>query len=250
MGSFDGAEICELIGIYIQSILAKIISKNDMGLYRDDGLIVLKNKNGQQTDRTREKIVKIFKDTDFSIDITTDLVEVNFLDVTFNLLNETYRPRRKPNDELKYINVSSNHPPQIIKQLVNTINDRLSRNSSSEKVFNEFKSYYEDALNKNGYKTQLEYKIPSTSINRNSKNRKRKIIWFNPPYNQSVSTNVAQTFLELIDKHFPRSNRLHKIFNCNTIKVSYSCTDNIEQHVKKHNNYVQHYNLVATVMTN
>ena len=80
-----------------------------MGLYRDDGLIVLNNKNGQQTDRTRKKIVKIFKDTDFSIDITPNLVEVNFLDVTFNLLNETYRPYRKPNDELKYINVSSNH---------------------------------------------------------------------------------------------------------------------------------------------
>ena len=63
-----------------------------MGLYRDDGLIVLKNKNGQQTDRTRKKIVKIFKDTGFSIGITTNLVEVNFLDVTFNLLNETYRP--------------------------------------------------------------------------------------------------------------------------------------------------------------
>ena len=116
-----------------------------MGLYRDDG---------QQTDRTRKKIVKIFKETEFSIDITTKLVEVNFLDVTFNLLNETYRPYRKPNDELKYINVSSNHPPQIIKQLVSTINDRLSTNSSSKKVFNESKSYYEDALDKSGCKTQ------------------------------------------------------------------------------------------------
>ena len=144
-----------------------------MGLYRDDGFIVLKNKNGLQTDRTRKKIVKIFKDTDFSIDITTNLVEVNFLDVTFNLLNETYRPYRKPNNELKYINVSSNHPPQIIKQLVNTINDRLSTNSSIEKVFNESKSYYEDALNEIGYKTQLEYKAHPTSINRNSKNRKK-----------------------------------------------------------------------------
>ena len=134
----------------------------------------MNNKNGQQTDRTRKKIVKIFKDTDFSIDITTNLVEVNFLDVTFNLLNETYRPYRKPNDELKYINVSSNHPPQIIKQLVNTINDRLSTNSSSEKVFNEPKSYYENALNKSGYKTQLEYKAPPTSIKRNSKNRKER----------------------------------------------------------------------------
>ena len=152
----------------------------------------MNNKNGQQPDRTRKKIVKIFKDTDFSIDITTNLVEVNFLDVTFNLLNETYRPYRKPNDELKYINVSSNHPPQIIKQLLNTINDRLSTNSSSEKVFNESKSYYEDALNKSGYKTKLEYKAPPTPIKRNSKNRKRKIVWFNPPYNQSVSECKGQ----------------------------------------------------------
>ena len=89
MGSFDRAEICELIGVYMQSILAKIISKNNIGLYRDDGVIVLKNKSGQQTDRTRKKIVKIFKDTNFSIDITTNLVEVNFLDVRFNLLSET-----------------------------------------------------------------------------------------------------------------------------------------------------------------
>ena len=164
------------------------------------------------------------------------------MDVTFNLLNETYRLYRKPNDGLKYINVSSNHPPQTIKQFVNTTNDRLSTNSFNEKVFNQSKSYYEDALNKSGYKTQLEYKIPSTSINRNSKNRKRKIVWFNPPYNQSVSTNVAQTFLKLIDKHFPSSNRLRKIFNRNTIKVSYSCTDNIQQHVKKHNNYIKQKN--------
>ena len=204
-----------------------------MGLHKGDGLIVLKNKNGLQTDRTRKKIVKIFKDTDVSTDITTNLVEANFLDVTFYLLDETYQPYRKPKNELKHINVSSNHPPQIIKQLVNTINDRLSTDSSSEKVFNESKNYYEDALNKSGYKTQWEYKIPSTSINRNSKSRKRKIVWFNPPYNQSVSTHVAQTFLKLIDKHFTRSNRLHKIFNRNTIKTSYSCGNNIEQHVKK-----------------
>ena len=91
---------------------------------------------------------------------------------------------------LMYLN---DHPLQFIKQLVNTINDRLSTNSSSEKVFIKSKSYHEDALNKSGYKTHLEYKIPSTSINRNSENRKRKIVLFNPPYNQSVSTNVAQT---------------------------------------------------------
>ena len=153
-----------------------------MSLYRDDGLIVMKNKYGQQTNRIRKKIVKIFKDSNFSNDITTNLVEVDFLDFL------------KHNDHT-----------ESQKQLANTINDILSTNSSSEKVFNE------DSLNESGYKTQLEYKITSTSINCNNKNRKRKIVWLSPPYNQSVSTNVAQTFIKLIDKHFPYSNRLHKI---------------------------------------
>ena len=83
----------------------------------------------------------------------TNLVEVNFLNVTFNLTNELYGPYKKPNDELKCITVLSNHPPQIIIELANIINDRLSRNLSSEKVFNLSKSYYEDALNKSGHKT-------------------------------------------------------------------------------------------------
>ena len=38
MGSYDGAEVCELVGIYLLSLLAKYIDKNDSGSYRDDGL--------------------------------------------------------------------------------------------------------------------------------------------------------------------------------------------------------------------
>ena len=43
MGSFDGAELCELIGIYIQSLLTdsiELITKENIGLYRDDDLIL------------------------------------------------------------------------------------------------------------------------------------------------------------------------------------------------------------------
>ena len=38
MGSFDGAELCELIGIYIQSLLTdsiELITKENIGLYQD-----------------------------------------------------------------------------------------------------------------------------------------------------------------------------------------------------------------------
>ena len=38
MGSYDGAEICELVGLYILNKISAIFGKNRVGLYRDDGL--------------------------------------------------------------------------------------------------------------------------------------------------------------------------------------------------------------------
>ena len=65
-------------------------------------------------------------------------------------------------------------------------------------------------------------------------NRCRNIIWLNPPFSKNVTTNVAKIFFRLLDKHFPKSSRLHKIFNRNTVKVSYSCMKNVIQIIKKH----------------
>ena len=42
MGSFDGAEVCELVGTYVLSKLASKYDKNQIGLYRDDDLAVVK----------------------------------------------------------------------------------------------------------------------------------------------------------------------------------------------------------------
>ena len=47
----------------------------------------------------------------------TNVHIVDLLDVTFNLLDGIYKQYKKPNDQLLYVNNSSNHPPQIIKQL-------------------------------------------------------------------------------------------------------------------------------------
>ena len=105
---------------------------------------------------------------------------------------------------------------------------------SSIKIFNSSKLEYEDALKKSGYTEPLIY-IPSRPPGRNLNGRKIKIIWFNPPFNANVSTNVAKTFLPLIDKHSPRSNKLNKISNINTVKVSYSCTENMGNILNGHN---------------
>ena len=61
MSSFGGAEKCELVGLYIQSNQENILPKINFGLYRDDGLILLRNLNGQQMDKKRKTIIKIFR---------------------------------------------------------------------------------------------------------------------------------------------------------------------------------------------
>ena len=91
MGSYDGAEICELVGIYMLTHLATTIKKSDCRLYRDDGLGIQRNVNWQQINRTRKNIIEIFKDVGFSIDIETKSKVVDFLDLTYNLNNGIYK---------------------------------------------------------------------------------------------------------------------------------------------------------------
>ena len=59
LGSYDDSEICELVGFYILSNLETIIHKNEMGLYRDNELLILRSANGQKREKTR-KDIKIF----------------------------------------------------------------------------------------------------------------------------------------------------------------------------------------------
>ena len=65
--------------------LAKLINKNDCGLYRDEGRTILRNVNGQQIDQMCKNIIKIFKDTDFAVDVETNFKIVDFLDIALNL---------------------------------------------------------------------------------------------------------------------------------------------------------------------
>ena len=49
MSSFDGVKICELVVLYVQWKLEKILPKSNFGLYLDDGLLIvalLRNLNG------------------------------------------------------------------------------------------------------------------------------------------------------------------------------------------------------------
>lgn len=79
------------------------------------------------------------------------------MDETFNVERNTQRPYKKPNDNLSYINTSSNHPPQISEHLTETITEKSSRSSSSAETFEQSKPNNEVVLKKCVFKAKLQY---------------------------------------------------------------------------------------------
>ena len=236
MGSYDGAEVCELVGIFALSQLPERFNGCDVGLYRDDGLAILRDLPGSAAERAKKDIIKSFQELGLRITIQTNLKVVNFLDVTFNLCNGKYYPYRKPNDKPLYINRLSNHPSSILRQLPASISRRLTDISCDEGVFREAAPLYNNALKESGFKEDVEY-AESRKVKEPVSRRKRarRITWFNPPFSKNVITRVGQKFLKLIDKHFPVDSKLHKVFNRGTVKVSYSCMPNMANIIKRHN---------------
>ena len=224
----DGAEICELVGLYILTEIHKNMAFTSVGLYRDDGLAVIRSASGSSLDRYRKKLITLFQDNELKITAKTGKTSINFC-----LNSESYQPYRKPNDEPLYINRNSNHPPTILSRLPQTISKRISSLSSNFKLFSRAAPIYNAALENAGYMERVKYDS-EINVSKPPRNRKQNIIWYNPPYNKSVSY-IGRVFLNLLDKHFHKEHKLNKIFNRNSVKVSYSCTRNIEHIIKNHN---------------
>ena len=98
MGSYDSAEVCKLVGAFLLNNLSDAIDKTSVGLYRDDGLGVFKSHSGPESERKRKEIIKIFNTYNLSITIETNICFVTFLDTTFHLINDIYKPYWKLND--------------------------------------------------------------------------------------------------------------------------------------------------------
>ena len=138
--------------------------------------------------------------------------------MTFDLDNNAYKPFCKENNKPIYINKHSNHPPSILKQLPKSIEKRISETSSNKDIFDESIKPYKGALKES-----------------EQKNTKQKIILFNPPFSRSVKCNIGRILLGLLSKHFPQNHTMHKIFNRNTVKISYSFLRNISSSISSQN---------------
>ncbi len=234
MGSHNGVENCELVGAYI---LHQITEKygNKFGLYRDDGLGISKE-SPRRVEAIKKGLCSIFNSHGLKITIEANKQIVNFLDVTLNLSNGKYTPYSKPNNTPQYVHNKSNHPPGISKNVPKAINKQLCEISSDKDSFDIAVPLYQKSIDKSGYDHVLKFKPPSTNEDKGyANNRARNVIWYNLPYNKAVSSNIGRDFLRLIDEEFPKDHTLSKIFNRNTIKVSYGCMTNVKQAIDGRN---------------
>jgi hypothetical protein len=96
MGSYDGAEICELVGLFISNKVSEKFEKNNIGLHRDDGLMLLSGTGKRLAQKARKSLHCIFHKLGFKIIAEVNNQIVNYLDVTFNLRTGKYSAHRKP----------------------------------------------------------------------------------------------------------------------------------------------------------
>ena len=64
MGCFDGAEVCEFVGSLILTKFCDVLQRENVRLYRDDGLAIVKQMPGPELERRRKKILKYLKSMD------------------------------------------------------------------------------------------------------------------------------------------------------------------------------------------
>ena len=136
-----------------------------------------------------------------------------------------------------YINNHSNHPPSILKQLQSAINKRISKLSCDQETF-AAASPLVSMKTQSYVAIATQTSITWTTTTQPTKAMHRRTARKDPPYSKNVKTNIERNFLNLVDKYFPKSSRFHKIFIRNTLKVSYSCINNIKNTMHKRNHHI------------
>ena len=147
IGGYPGAENSDLVGLFLLSEVRHL--GVSLGAYRDDWL-GYSRLTARQTDIVKKKIQKIFESHGLKIEIQVNKDVVDFLDVTLDIRNCFYQPFTKPNSVPVYVHRQSNHPPSVLQNIPQSVNDRLNRLSSSKEKFDAVAPPYQQALEKSG----------------------------------------------------------------------------------------------------
>ena len=244
MGSFDGAEVCEVVGLYLLHLLQE--TGADLGLYRDD-LLGATRLRGRPLEMLRQRIQAIFQENGLKVVGTVGLEATDFLDIFLDLRAGTYRSFVKEGDLPTYVHSQSNHPPSVLKNIGPAVNKRLSMLNANQELFDQAVPVNQEALRRSKHTHPLEFNKdvyrPNPSgfslLEQPAKRRRRRdIIYWNPPYSMNVKTNIGGRFLALIDQCFPKGSIMGKVFNRSNLKLSYRTCPNMKQVLAKHNKKV------------
>ena len=85
MGSYDGAEVCKIVGLFMLDILSKLFEKISISLCRDDGLSIFRNYNSHQSKTVQKDLTKLFLKYQLNLHIKCKLKTVDYLDISFDL---------------------------------------------------------------------------------------------------------------------------------------------------------------------
>ena len=143
MGSYDGAEVCELVGLYLLHLLK--VTGVDLGLYRDDMLGVTRRR-GRSLEKMKQTIQSIFQAAGLKVIGTVGLEATDFLDIFLDLRAGTYRSFVKEGDGPTYVHSQSNHPPAVLKNIALGVNKRLSMLNANQELFDQATPLYKEAL--------------------------------------------------------------------------------------------------------
>ena len=92
--------------------------------------------------------------------------------MTLNLSNNVHKPFLKTDLYPSYINVKSNHPKTIIKQVPKAVKLRIRNLSVKEKIFQESSKIYKHTLKNSSFREEFTYQGENISKDINKENKK------------------------------------------------------------------------------
>ena len=104
MGSKHGAEICELVGLYLLKVMENIVDQENIGIYRGRVNSTFQKNKWNCSWEIEEKIHENAKTIGLKIEIERPSYIINFLDMNLNTINNIFQPYLKPNNIIDYIN--------------------------------------------------------------------------------------------------------------------------------------------------
>ena len=166
MGSKDGSEVAELVGLYLLSMFESDPALQDaiIALYRDDLIAIVPN-NGFRINRIKSTIQKLVAAEELEMTDWTEGRRMDYLDVEFDMTEESFRPFTKPMDGSRYVSPMSDHPKMSIRRIPAVVEKRISMLCSSREVHDNAKGAFQNKLRRDGHGNKRLDFLPEPSQN-------------------------------------------------------------------------------------